>query len=337
MLKALVTAEVVKETLEVFKEIEFKYAGYNIDHEVMDREELKREIADIDILICEYDTIDEEILKCANKLKLIICCRGGYKSVIDVELTKKMKIMVCNTAGRNADAVADLVMSFILDMTRNVISTNNLIHAKVITQDFSTKPKEYKDTVWGLNDDSPFIKYRGRSIKYMTLGIVGFGFVGKILSKKAKAFDMNIVVYDPYEEKKGTANVDFVDFDTLLKVSDIITLHCPKTSETVNMFNRDTLLKIKKGGYFINTSRGGLVDEDALVELLNSGHLAGAALDVTNVEPISSDSPLVTAQNLILTPHIGGSADDVQIQGTDIIIKTLTAWLNNDIPYNAVY
>lgn len=327
-MKALVTAEVIKKELEKIKNVDFLYDGYNIDHIVMDRNLLKERIKDIDILICEYDTIDKEILEEAKKLKLIICCRGGYKSVIDTDETDKRNIVVYSTPGRNANAVADLIIGYILDMTRNISLTNNLIHNKVITMDFSTKPAEYKDTVWGLSNDSPFIMYRGKSINYMTLGIVGYGRVGKCLRKKAEAFGMNVIFYDPYFDNMSDKSARSVDFDTLIKESDIISINCPKTPSTENMFNKDVLNKMNRGSYLINTSRGGVVNEDDLVDSLNSGHLAGAALDVTMVEPISSKSRLLEADNLILTPHIGGSSQDVQIEGTKMVVEILKNWLN---------
>lgn len=331
MIKCLVTAEVIKEKLDKYKEIDFKYAGYNINHEVLNRNELKKLIKDIEILICEYDTIDKEILDCADNLKLIICCRGGYKSVIDVDTAYEKNIMVCNMAGRNADAVADLIMGYILDITRNISKTNNLIHNKIITMDESTKPNEYKDTVWGLDNDSPFIRYRGSSINHMTLGIIGLGKVGQAVAKRALAFDMNVIAHDPYI-KENIPCVEIMSLNSLLQISDIISVNCAQTKDNKGMFNKELFSKMKKGSIFINTSRGSLVNEEDLVEYLKNGHLCAAALDVTTVEPISSNSILLEPDNLILTPHIGGSSYDVQYVGTEMICSMLDSYLKNEEP-----
>ena len=338
-LKALVTAEVVRPLLEdkLGEKIDFIYDGYCLNHDVLPHNELIEKIKDVDILICEYDTVSSEIFDAAKKLKVIICCRGGVKNVIDLDKAMESGIIVCNNCGRNAGAVTDMTMGYILDLTRNITLTNNLIHSNAITMDESTKPKEYKDTVWGLDNESPFIKYRGRSINHMSLGIVGFGHAGRLLASKANAFGMNILAYDPYcnfENKPGY--VTQVSWKELLEQSDIISVHCTLSPQTKNMFKSSVFEQMKDGAYFINTSRGELVVEQDMIDALNCGKLAGAAIDVTVREPISSNNPLVGTKNLIITPHIAGSADDVQYCGTNMVIDSLTDYLNNKKPRNAI-
>lgn len=338
-IKALVTAEVVREDLEknLSSEIEFVYDGYSIDHEVMPHEELKEKIKDYDVLICEYDTISRDIFENAERLKLIICCRGGVKSVIDIDAAMEHRVIVCNNAGRNAGAVTDMIIGYILDMTRNISLCNSLIHSKTITQKLSTKPSEYKDTVWGLDNNSPFIRYRGRSINHMTLGIVGAGRVGRELARKINAFDMNILVYDPYVNVETLPDyMKNVSWETLIKESDVISVNCALSSQTKNMFSSKVFNEMKDNSYFINTARGELVVEEDMVEALKSGKLAGAAIDVSVNEPISENDMLLDAPNLIITPHIGGSSDDVQICGTNMIINSLRDYLDGKKPSNIV-
>lgn len=334
--KALVTAELINEELEKLNNyIDFYYDGYGINHEVMPHIELKDKIKDYDILICEYDTVDADILSNAENLKLIICCRGGVSSVIDLDYCKQKGIFVCNNAGRNASSVAEMVIAYIINMVRNVIITNTLIHNRVITSEISTMPKEYKDTVWGIDNDSPFIKYRGKNLRYLTLGLVGFGHVGFEVFKLANAFGMNVIAYDPYFNSHGTKVIE-VSLDELLETSDIVSVHCPLTKNNRNMFTKDLFNKMKKGAYFINTSRGELVNENDLVEALKSGQIAQAAMDVFMKEPIPNNSPLLDCDNLIMTPHIGGSSLDVQIRGTQLTIETLKHYLSGDKPKYAV-
>lgn len=338
-LRALVTAEVVRDMLEerLSNIVEFVYAGYNLDFNVMPHNELVRIIPEYDILICEYDTISEDVFAAATNLKLIICCRGGVKSVIDLDKAMESGVIVCNNGGRNAGAVTDMVIGYILDLTRNISKTNQLIHSGTLTAEVSTKPDEYRDTVWGLDKNSPFITYRGRSINHMTLGIVGFGHAGKLLAKKAVAFGMKILAYDPYTDFKDKPDyVEIATWDRILAESDVLSLHCVLTPQTKNMFSKREFSKMKDNSYFINTSRGELVIEEDLVDALRTGKLAGAALDVTRKEPIPKNSVLVGAPNLLITPHIAGSADDVQVCGTKMIIDCLDDFLVGKKPNNCV-
>ena len=335
-LKALVTAELIKEEIEKLNsQIDFDYIGYGVDHIVIPQEELKERIKDYDILICEYDTLDRNVLSNAKKLKLIICCRGGVDSVIDLNYCKEAGICVANNKGRNAYSVAEMVIAFMINMTRNITITNSLIHNRVITSKVSTMPKEYNDTVWGIDDNSPFIQYRGKNLRYLTLGLCGFGYVGLEVYKLASSFGMNIITYDPYFNSHNT-NVSFVSFEELIERSDIVSVHCPVTKNNKGMFNRDVFNKMKKGSYFINTSRGELVNEGDLIEALKSGQIAQAALDVFDEEPIGDDSPLLECDNLIMTPHICGSSLDVQIHGTQLTIETLNYFLSGKKPVYAV-
>ena len=338
-LKALVTAEVIREKLQerFAEQIEFTYDGYYLDHEVMPHAELVGKIKNYDILICEYDTVSKDVIDAAEKLRLIVCCRGGVKSVIDLEAARAKGIVVCNNAGRNAGAVTDLIMAFILDMTRNITKTTNLIHSKHLVGELSTKPGEYKDTVWGLDNSSPFIMYRGKSINHMTLGIVGFGNTGRMLAAKAAAFGMRIVAYSPHLDfTNAPSSVTPVSLGELLARADVVSVNCALNANTRDMFTKKEFLAMKRGAYFVNTARGEIVVEDDLVEVLKSGHLAGAALDVTRKEPIPADSPLVGCPNLLVTPHIGGSSFDVQVCGTEMVSASLTAYLDGLTPPHRV-
>ena len=337
MFKVLVTAEVVRENLEdaLCESCKFIYDGYNIDHVVMPHDELCKKIRDVDILICEYDTISKDVFEAADKLKLIICCRGGVKSVVDLDEAKKRGIMVCNNIGRNAGSLSDLVMGFIFDLTRHITLTSNLIHSKILVGADSTKPKEYQDVVWGLDNNSPFIKYRGRSINHMTIGVVGYGHTGRAVAHKASLFGMRVLAYSPHFAASNAPNyVEPVAFDELLSRSDIVSVNCSTNDKTRDIFAKPVFDKMKDGAYFINTARGEVVVEADLVAALKSGKLAGAALDVTRKEPIPADSPLVGCPNLLITPHIAGSADDVLACGTHMVIESLLAYLEGSrLPY----
>lgn len=328
-LKVLVTAELVRKMIDPLSDrLDIEYAGYAINHEVLPHDELCRRVKDVDILICEYDTISKDVFDAAGRLKLIICCRGGVKSVVDLAEAKRRGIMVCNNIGRNAGSLSDLVMGFILDMTRHITQTSNLIHGKVLVGADSTKPKEYRDVVWGLDNNSPFIRYRGRSINHMTIGVVGYGHTGRAVAQKANLFGMRVLVYSPHFTSCNAPNwIDAVSLDELLARADVVSVNCAINDTTRDLFCKATFDKMRDGAYFINTARGEAVVEEDLVEALKSGKLAGAALDVTRQEPIPGDSPLVGCPNLLITPHIAGSADDVQACGTHMVLESLYAYL----------
>lgn len=338
-LKALVTAEVVRPVLEqaCAGKVDLVYAGYTENHEVLPHAELRRIIGEYDILICEYDTISKDIFEAATRLKLIICCRGGVKSVVDLEEARNRGIVVCNNLGRNAAAVADLVMGYMIDMTRNITLSNNAIHNRIITQDKSSKPEEYQDKVWGLDNNSPFIRFRGRSLNHMTLGIFGFGSVGKLVAARAHAFGMRIITCHPFSPKKELpAYVEDVSWSEFLEQTDVLSIHCLLTPQSRNMFCKAVFDKMKDGAYVINTARGDVLVEQDMIDALKSGKLAGAAIDVTCEEPISSASPLVGCPNLLITPHIAGSAEDVQVCGTNMVCASLTDYLHGIYPAHRV-
>ena len=355
--KALVTSDLIKPMLEQFSDkIDFYYDGYSLENEVMKHEELKEKIADYDILICEYDTIDRSILDRADKLKLIICCRGGVKSVVDIDYAKEKGIIVCNNNGRNANAVSDMTIAYMLDLTRNITLTNNLIHNKVITADISSKPDEYADTVWGLDKNSPFIRFRGRSLNHMTLGLVGCGHAGVLVANKARAFGVKIYAYDPYiDPAKVPEFVELVSFEKLLEISDIISLHCIVSKDTKQLFNKATFAAMKEGAYFINTARGELIDTEALYNALIDKKIQGVALDVFEFEEtISNKRPtekinlknlrislinnkLLNLPNVVATPHIAYDTKEAINRILQKTAKSLNEFvLGKDIEYRVL-
>ncbi|MCR5099915.1 MAG: hypothetical protein K6B41_01015 [Butyrivibrio sp.] len=331
--KVLVTAEIDIDVLRnMFNDIEFDTAGYIENHEVMDSGDLKKIIAPYNILISEFETVTKDVLDAADNLKFIICCRGGFRSVIDVETCKEKGILVEHNAGRNAGAVAEIVMGYILNWARNISSSDKLVHNRVITSDTRNIPKEYRDSIWGFDNNSPYVALRGRSVSYMTLGIVGYGNVGRKVAEKALAFGMKVMIYDPIDVSISLGeNIVRADFKKLLSEADIVTLHCPVTSSNKDMMGKEEFKLMKKDGFFINAARGGLVDENALIWALENGEISGAAIDVTKNEPISDEDPLLNAPNLTITPHIAGASDEVVKKGTEMVIHKLIGFLGMDI------
>ncbi|WP_066689283.1 NAD(P)-dependent oxidoreductase [Christensenella intestinihominis] len=337
-LKALVTAEIfIGDLQRAYPEIDFEFCGYGHNFKMLTPEELKRKCRNVDIIISEFDTIDESVMRTAQKLKLIICCRAGVKTVIDLDAAKRNGIMVCNNVGRNANAVSDFTIGLILDLTRNISMTNRMIQEEILTTTKQTMPREYQDSLWGLEKESPYIAFRGRGLRNMTLGLVGFGCAGRLVAEKAGWFGMKIIVSDPYVDRTTVPKtVEVVEFEELLQRADIVSVHCAGGKDLKNMFSKEQFRLMKKDAYFINAARGYFVDESALIDALNNGDICGAALDVVNEEPMRPDNPLLEAKNLVITPHIAGSSSDTLRCGTDMVIEALESYLKGERPKHCI-
>lgn len=273
--------------------------------------ELKKAIKDYDALIVRSGTkVTSDIIASANKLKIIGRAGVGLDNV-DVNAASKKGIIVMNAPAGNTISTAEHTMSMILALSRNI-------------------PQSYASMREGKWDRK---KFMGTEIYNKTLGIIGLGRIGAEVAKRALSFKMKILGCDPYlsVEKAKKMDVELVDFKTLLKQSDYITVHTPLTAETKHIIGGDEFKIIKNGARIINCARGGIVDEEALDEAIESGKIAGAALDVYEKEP-PTESPLVKRPNVITTPHLGASTEEAQVNvAIDIAESVRDAMLNKGL------
>lgn len=239
----------------------------------------------------------------------------GYNN-IDLDAAKEKKITVCNIPSYSSKRVAHTAIMMILNLS-STIQTQMKMLGNGNHDNFTH------------NLQVPHVEVNGK-----TLGVVGAGHIGKNVIKIAQALDMDIMVYTrtPREDHDG---IHYVSFDTLLKNSDYISLHCPLTSSTKHMINKDTLSLMKPTAFIINTSRGALIDEKALVEALKNHTIAGAGLDVQEEEPPKEDSPLYQLDNVILTPHIGWKGLETRQRLVSILANNIKAYLEGS-PINVV-
>ena len=262
----------------------FKQFGEVVEYENITRAELLTEAADTDIILCNKTVIDKEVFDSAPKLKYIGLFATGYNN-IDTQYAAKKGITVCNAGGYSTNAVAQQVMGYIL-----------MHYTKIPKYDAFVKSGGWKKS----DVFSPLV-FSTEEVFGKTLGIVGYGSIGKAVERAAKGLGINVLVYTRTIRENGETK--FVDFDTLLRQSDIISLHCPLNEQSADMMNKEAFNKCKDGAFFINTSRGGTVDEDALFDALYTGKLSGAAVDVLKSEPQTEKSQLEKAPNIIITPH----------------------------------
>ena len=282
----------------------------------MTREELLTEVGDKDIILCNKTVIDREIMNAAPRLRYIGLFATGYNN-IDTAAAKEKGITVCNAGSYSTNAVTQQVIGYIL------------MHCTKIPQyDAFVKQGGWKRS--GVF--SPLI-FSGDEVYGKTLGIVGYGSIGKAVEKAAEGLGMKVLVHTRTVRENGKTK--FVGLDELLENSDIVTLHCPLNPQSEKMMNAAAFARMRNGAFFINTSRGGTVDENALFAALQSGKLSGAAIDVLTSEPMPPECMLTDAPNIIITPHTAWAPLPTRLRLLDIVSGNIAAYLSGS-PKNRI-
>lgn len=280
-----------------------------------DKSEVKDRIKDADMVITNKNQLNAENLE-GSKVKYIGLFATGYNN-IDTEYTKKHGITVCNAPGYSTEAVAQHTIAFILAILDRV--------------------GEYNETVkqgdWIKSRTFSYFPLPLSELSGKTIGIVGYGSIGRRVGDIAKAFNMRVLVNN--RSKVNDDTVSQVSFDELLEKSDIVTLHCPLNKDSENIMNESAFNKMKDGAIFVNTARGGMVDEIALRNALTSGKLLGAGIDVLRQEPMDKDCPLYNAPNCYITPHIAWAGKETRLRLLDIVYNNIKAFLDGK-PENTV-
>lgn len=328
--KVLFTAEcerdLVKE-LEAFCDIE--YAGWTISKTVIPEEELIEKLKDKEVFVTSYDKVTKRVLDEAKNLKLVVCGRANPVNV-DLAAAQEKGIKVSWTPGRNSDVTAEFAVALLLNVVRNVSVANRAILSGECITDDEKKPDVVKtDVTWGyVKESHPYEDFKGPQIKNKTMGIIGYGSIGRRVGKiMHDGFGANLLVYDPFLSpvEVNAPGIKLVDFDELIENSDFISCHTKITPEVIGLFNYETFKRMKRTAYFINNSRGAIVNEEDLFRALKDGLIAGAALDVYAYEPLYKGHPFVSGglKNLLLTPHVSGASEDAITNGTMMIVDTV--------------
>ncbi len=267
-----------------------------------EKEELIKLMPEIEVLIVRSATkVTADIIEAGAKLKIIGRAGTGLDN-IDVKAAEAKGIKVINTPGANSISVAELTIGLIIACSRHI----------------ARGTIDLKNGKWTKKE------LEGHELFKRTVGIIGFGNIGKEVAKRLLAFDMNVLAYDPIV-KETDMNVKLVDFDTLISNSDYITIHVPLTPETKNLINKDTISKMKDGVIIINAARGGIIDESALYEALVSGKVYAVGLDVFEVEPPTDElrQKLLSLPNVVATPHVGASTFEAQERVGMLLVERL--------------
>ncbi len=263
----------------------------------------------IDGYIAGLDGIDAHALKAADRLKVIARYGVGVDSV-DLATAKAKGIVVTNTPGANSVSVAELALGLMLALARQIPDAVEAVH------------------------QGKWPRYAGLSLEGKTIGILGLGAIGKQLAKRLGAFDCRLMAYDPFGDANAAKelHVELTGLNEVLTASDFVSLHLPLLPETRCMVNDAFLAKMKQGSFLINTSRGEVMDEDALLRALQSGHLRGVGLDAFTVEPPDPKNPLLQLPRVIATPHLGAQTDGATSNMGWIAMRDCLAVLRGDEP-----
>ena len=274
-------------------------------------EEIPERIKDADVILCNKSSMSEKDLSGAKNLKYIGLFATGYNNV-DLEYTRKHGITVCNAGSYSTEAVAQHVFAFILHYYNTISRYDEFV-----------KNKGWINT----NKFSPFMEMKELFGK--TIGIIGYGSIGQKVAVIANAFGMNVLAYSrsALKEKIQSDEVTYAAVDEILGKSDIVTIHCPLNKDSEKMCNKEFFTKMKKDSLFINTSRGGVVNQEDLMWALNNNVIQYAALDVIEKEPMPEDCKLIETKNLVITPHAAWAPLETRERLIKFVSKNLQKWV----------
>lgn len=302
------------------KGIELFQSCPEFDVQVLDRkyteEELLPLVADVHAMVVRSETqITSKVMDSAPNLRVVGRAGVGVDNV-DVEAATQRGIAVMNTPGGNTISTAELTFSMLMALARNIPQAHQTM----------------KEGLWNRKH------FKGVELNGKALGIIGLGRIGAEVAKRAMAFGMSVLAYDPYltHARAKALQVELVELDDMYARADFITVHIPKTEETAGMLNKDAFAKMKPGVRLLNCARGGIINEDDLADAIEAGKVAGAALDVYEVEPPPADFKLRKLPQVIMTPHLGASTTEAQINVGIEVAEIITDYLVNGAVQNAV-
>ena len=282
------------------------------EHQILER------IGDAEIVMTNKTPLTEETFAACPGIKLVCVLATGY-NVVDCQAARKRGIPVCNVPTYGTAAVAQFTFSLLLEICNAVGVHNDAVHKG----DWASSPHF---CFW----NTPQMELAGK-----TLGIIGFGRIGRAVGRIAKAMGMEVIAYNRSRHPEGEEIGEYVDLDTLFARSDVISLHCPLTAENAELICKDTLSKMKDGVILLNTARGGLLNEQDVADALRCGKLRYAAVDVVSKEPIDPCNPLLTAPNCIITPHMAWAPIESRQRLLDCTVRSIEGFLAGK-PVNTV-
>ena len=283
-----------------------------------DRDMVISRIGQADMITTNKVPIDAQIMDACPSVKLICCLSTGY-NVVDIQAAKERGIPVCNVPAYSTAAVSQFTFALLLELCHRIGHHDKTVH----------------DGKWAACPDFCYWDTPQMELAGKTMGIIGFGRIGRAVGRIARAMGMDVLAYSRSTTPEGAQIGTYVDLDTLLRRSDVISLHCPLFPETEKIINAFAIEKMMDGAILLNTSRGPVIDENDVAAALHSGKLRGAAMDVVSQEPIDPHNPLLTAPNCILTPHMAWAPVETRQRILDTTVQSIQGYLQG-VPVNVV-
>ncbi len=310
-MRVLISDPIAEKGIAMLKE-----AGLEVDIKTkQSEEEICRFIGDYQAMIVRSQTkVTRKMIEKADNLKIIGRAGVGVDN-IDLEAATEKGIVVVNAPEGNTIAATEHTLAMMLAFARNIPKANEML----------------KQGLWVRK------KFTGMELRNKILGIIGLGKIGSGVAKRARAFEMKVLAFDPYvsEERAKQMGVDLTTFDDVIEQADFLTIHLPLTEDTYHLIGREQLQRMKPGVKIVNVARGGIVDEQALYAALKEGHVGGAAVDVFENEP-ETGSPLFNLDNVVVTPHLGASTEEAQVNVAIDVVEEIIRALNGELVKNAV-
>lgn len=318
---SLITASLDEEGLETLRGYgEVRYQPMAETKQMLGGSRLVRALDGVDVFITEADNLREREIEQLSTLQIICSCRGNPVN-IDIKAATAKNIPVINAPARNADAVADLAVVLMIMLARNIMKAATILRGRDPSKDMQVLARIY-------------FELKGSEMWNKTVGIIGFGAIGRKVAERLLPFGSKLVAYDPYVDEALMAQyqVRKVDLDTLMRSSDFVTVHVMPNDSNRGMIGVREIGLMKETAYFINTARSSVTDEPAIVEALKSKKICGGGFDVYDKEPLPVDHPFMELDNVILLPHIGGSTKEVTTHQTQIMVPDIVRLIHGERP-----
>jgi D-3-phosphoglycerate dehydrogenase / 2-oxoglutarate reductase len=307
------------EALHTLGEVELDPWNDYVPIKLHSAQELIARSAGVDVLIVEADHVPAQLFAERPEVRIVATCRADPLNV-DVDAATGAGVPVVHAPGRNAEAVADLTVALIFALVRGIVRADDDVRAGR----------------WIVDERIAYQRFRGREIRSLTIGLVGFGSVGRATARRLTALGARVLAADPYVDTETVreAGAEPVELAALLGAADVVSIHALLREGTRGLLGASELALMKDDAFLVNTARFEIVEEEPLLEALRSGKLAGAAFDHFTNEFLAKDHPLVSMQNVVLTPHIGGTTEETEVTQTDAVVLGIRSLVEGGEPVN---